>query len=141
MVSNKQMGCVVVGLTLLVTSFVATAIGEELRYRPGNPLFGGNAINGSYLLGSATAQRHQEAPRRKRDSMEEFSNSIKTSLLSRISREIAEQILGEGARESGRFSIGDTSIDFRRQDGQIVVDISDAASGGSTTIEIPSPQY
>ena len=112
---------------------------EEIKYRPVNPAFGGNPFNGPYLLSNATAQRQQSAPKKKRDPLEEFSENIQRGLLSRISREIADQILGEDARESGSFSVGGQTIDFKRQGDQVIIDITDPKSGGQTTIELPVP--
>lgn len=115
------------------------AIAEELRYQPTNPAFGGNPFNGPYFLGNATAQRQYDAPRRRRDSLADFSESIKASILSRISRQIADSILGENAKDSGTFSIGDTFVDFERTGDQVTVNIKDETTGGSTTIQIPVP--
>ena len=114
---------------------------EELKYRPVNPAFGGNPFNGQHLLANATAQRQQDPPDRRRDPLEEFSDSIKRSVLSRVSREISEQILGEGAKESGHFAVGDVTIDFHREGSEVVIDIKDPQTGGETTVQIPYPQY
>lgn len=116
------------------------AFGEELVYRPVNPNFGGNPLNASGLLANATVQRQHSPPDRSRSTLEEFSASIERSILSRVSREIADQILGEDAKESGRFEVGDTLIDFEQRGDLVVVEITESGKG-STTIEIPSPQF
>jgi len=120
-----------------VISFEAMA--EQLKYQPINPAFGGSPLNGSFLMGNATAQRQYAAPVKRKDPVEEFSRQIQASLLSRISREISDAILGEDAKESGHFSVGGTEVDFERADGQIAVTIKDPRTGASTLIELPDP--
>jgi curli production assembly/transport component CsgF len=87
-------------LMILLSFSTINAFGEELKYEPINPNFGGNPFNGAYLLNNGTAQRQFRAPRRQRDPVEDFSNSISSSLLNKISREISDQILGEDAADS-----------------------------------------
>ncbi|WP_226944972.1 curli assembly protein CsgF, partial [Pseudomonas aeruginosa] len=48
-------------LPLLCTLGVTPAMATELVYAPVNPSFGGNPLNGTYLLNNATAQdRHKD---------------------------------------------------------------------------------
>lgn len=133
-------------LRLIIGAFVSIlalrcAVAEELKYQPVNPSFGGNPFNGPYLLGSATAQRQFREKREKYDVAKEFAEDIKRSIMGRVSQEIADQMIGENARESGRFSVGGVEVDFHRQGDQVVININDAESGGSTTIEMPVPRY
>lgn len=128
---------VVIGICLmLMPSFLSA---EEMKYQPVNPNFGGSPLNGSFLMGNATAQRQYSAPVKKKDPVEEFSRQIQASLLNRISREISDAILGEDAKDSGHFSVGGTEVDFERVDGMISVTIKDPRTGGSTVIELPDP--
>lgn len=118
------------------------ALAEELKYRPINPSFGGNPFNGPYLLSNATSQRQFSAPERnKPTTAEQFSDAIERSLINRISRDIADQMLGEDARESGTFSVGNTNVDFRREGEQVHIEIQDTQTGGSTTIQVPVQQF
>ena len=111
---------------------------DELKYTPRNPAFGGNPFNGPYLLSNATTQRQFNAPERKRPSaVDEFSDSIQRSLLSRLSRDISEAILGENAKDSGRFTVGDTTVDFQRMGSDVVINVADPATGDKTTIKLP----
>jgi len=115
------------------------AYAEQLKYQPINPAFGGNPFNGSNLLSTASAQRGS-APVKKRDAMADFSSGIQSTLLSRISRDISDAILGEDAKQSGTFSVGGTQIDFHRDGANVVIDIKDPTQG-STTITMPVPTY
>jgi curli production assembly/transport component CsgF len=115
---------------------------DELRYHPINPNFGGSPFNGAYLLNNAQEQRQFDAPEKKRPTaLEEFQDTVSRSLMSQISRQIADQILGEEAKDSGTFSVGDTTVNFHREGGQVVIDMMDAVSGGQTQITLPVPTY
>jgi len=117
---------------------------SELVYTPVNPSFGGNPFNSSHLQSLATAQRQYDAPSRSSasstDPLNNFSRTITSRLLSRISSSIADRIYGEDAEDSGQFIIGDTTIDFERVDGQVVINIADALTGDSTTVSVPVPE-
>lgn len=113
---------------------------EELTYRPVNPSFGGAALNGSFLMNNATSQR-PERKRRRGDPIDEFNDNIQASILNRISRDVADRILGEEAESSGSFSVGGTNIDFDTVGGEVVINIFDSANGGTTTIKVPAPTF
>jgi curli production assembly/transport component CsgF len=133
--------------TLILSIFgflgATSAFAGELVYTPRNPSFGGNPFYSSHLLGIAGAINKYEDPSSKtvttRSSAQEFERIIQSSLLARISSEIANQIYGENATEQGRFVIGETTVDFTRNGAQTQVTISDSTTGGSTLIEIPTP--
>ena len=61
--------------------------------------------------------------------------------MTQISRQISDQILGEDAKDSGTFSVGDTTVNFHRDGGQVIIDMMDAVSGGQTQITLPVPTY
>lgn len=128
---------------------------RDLVYQPVNPSFGGSPLNGSYLLGLAGANnnRYTESPEAKKqrrlqdaigggtDPAQQFERQITASLLSQIAATVGQQILGENARDSGTFSMGGTRVQFNRLGGQINIDITEAATGGRTNIQIPAPQF
>ncbi|MCI0753506.1 curli assembly protein CsgF [Teichococcus vastitatis] len=138
-----------------VISLPLQAGARDLVYAPVNPTFGGNPLNGSYLLGAASANnyRYTESPESKRerrqqqaltggtDPAAQFERQITASLLSQIASTVGQQILGENARDSGTFSVGGTNVQFNRIGGQINIDITEASTGGRTNIQIPVPQY
>jgi hypothetical protein len=59
------------------------------------------------------------------------------SLLSQISREISDQIVGENAKDSGHIEVESTMIDFRREGDNVKIDVFDALTGDNTTIKVP----
>ncbi|TPG47210.1 curli assembly protein CsgF [Roseomonas nepalensis] len=141
----------------LLLGFTAThqVLARDLVYQPVNPSFGGSPLNGSYLLGQASANnaRFNESPDAKRqrrqqeafslsnDPAAQFQRQITSSLLSQIASTVGQQILGENARDSGQFSVGGTSVVFNRVGGQIVIDINEGATGGQTRVTLPVPNF
>lgn len=123
----------------VLAAVAAPTYASEMRYAPVNPGFGGNPFNGTYLLGTADGQNDNVKPTKPRNSIEDFSRSITSSLLSRISSEITDRILGENAQDSGHFTIGDLQLDFVRNGDIVTIDINDNATGQQTTIEVPAP--
>lgn len=130
----KKLSVLVLGLLLPI--HLASA--DPLQYTPRNPSFGGNPFNGPYLLSNATAQRQFNAPEKKPPSaVDQFSDSIQRSLLSQLSRNISDAILGENAKDSGRFTVGDTTVDFQRTGSDVVINVADPITGDKTTIKLP----
>ena len=119
----------------------------QLIYTPVNPSFGGNPLNGSYVLGLAAANNSKftQNPASKSasqpNSARQFQEEITSSLLSQIASTIGQQILGKNASDSGTFNISGTIVDFKRAGGQININVRDGATGGTTAIQIPVPQY
>lgn len=114
-----------------------TAHASPLVYQPINPTFGGNPFNSSHLQQMATTQKQYEKPTPRTNPLSDFSDSVTRAIMSRASREIAEAIYGENAQDSGSFTFGNATIDFERVGDKIVIDIFDALTGGSTTVEVP----
>jgi curli production assembly/transport component CsgF len=114
------------------------ASASELRYRPMNPSFGGDSFNSNHLLGTAQAQNDFEPPEEPEDLLGNFERTITSSLISRISFQIADQILGENAQESGQYTLGDTIINFQRTGNTVEVTLVDGITGQRTTLEVPT---
>ncbi|MCI5048806.1 MAG: curli assembly protein CsgF [Rickettsiales bacterium] len=114
---------------------------SELRYTPVNPNFGGDPFNSTILLGVADATNDNTEPFSTGDSLADFERTITNTLISRVSQEIADQILGEDAQDSGTFSVGGTILDFNNNNGVVTINITDTSTGGTTTVEIPSPTF
>lgn len=131
----------------MVLMFLSTQLmAQDFSYKPVNPSFGGDSFNSSHLLSLAERQNMfvpgpSTSDPFSNNNSQLFERQIQSALLSRISAQIVDEILGETASESGNFSIGGTQIDFERIDGIIAITISDDLSGGSTLIEIPVPDF
>ena len=125
---------------LLLIGSASLANASELRYQPVNPNFGGFASNGSYLLQNADVQNQHKPTRESTTGSQNFASTITNSLLNRIAFNIADQIYGENAQDSGRFVLNDTLLEFNRADGQIIVNITNSTTGETTRLELPETQ-
>lgn len=123
---------------LVLLASMSAAQASELRYRPINPSFGGDSFNSSHLIGLAQAQNDHEAPEEENNPLDNFERTITSSLINRISFQIADQILGENAQESGQFTLGDSVISFQRNGNVVSVTLVDGITGQTTTLEVPT---
>jgi curli production assembly/transport component CsgF len=122
---------------LLLIGSASLANASELRYQPVNPNFGGFPSNGSMLLQSADVQNQHKPSKTSTNSQQNFAQTITNSLLNRIAFNIADQIYGENAQDSGRFVLNDTLLEFNRANGQIFVNITNSTTGEKTVLELP----
>lgn len=86
-------------LTLLIILLLipASLKASELVYKPINPSFGGNPLNGSFLLGKASAQNKHKASITKKSYAEKFQESLERAYISKMVREITDLLLGKKA--------------------------------------------
>jgi len=129
-------------LFLVLLAFVAAlSNASELLYVPQNPAFGGNPINGSYLLSRASAQNNFKDPNAfsSRDPLENFQDTLTRQVLNQISRRVLDQAFGQGELEAGGlFSYGDFQIEIVTTNPDVIVLlITDTTTGDVTEIEIP----
>lgn len=124
--------------TLVLSS--VSAFASELIYTPTNPTFGGNPLNGSFLLGKAQAQNEfaQDAA----NSADRFEQRLENAILSQLARRIVDAAFNTGTGdqlgEGGTFIAGDFAIDIDNSDPQnIVVTITNLLTGEVTIIEVP----
>lgn len=92
-------------------------------------------------MSNAEAQNDNVKPTKSNDPIANFSNTITSSLMSRISRDIADSILGEDAQDSGTYSVGDTVLNFNREGDVVRINIVNTVNGQQTTVEVPAPVY
>lgn len=127
---------------------VQSSSAGQLTYTPTNPSFGGSPLNGSYILGLATANNYKflQNPATKQQatgpsSVQQFQSQITSALLSQIASTVSQEIIGPNAKQSGSFNINGQIIQFNQAGGQINIGITDAASGAQTQIQIPVPNF
>jgi curli production assembly/transport component CsgF len=118
------------------------ALGSELVYKPINPSFGGNALNGSFLLGKAQTQNKHKASQSKRSFEEKVSDALERAAISDIVRKYKDTVLGENAivnnEEDTTFISGDYQIDILSANSDtITIEIMDLLTEKVTIIEIP----
>lgn len=127
-----------IAITALFTASLSGANASEIRHQFNNPAFGGFANNGTYFLSNAQAQQTHEQASARSSAQQNFSNTITNSLLNRVALNISDTILDAGDGDSGTFSIDDTHIAYSRSGSLITIVLTNAASGESTTIELPA---
>jgi len=135
-----------IGVCALVaaSALAGSASASSLVYQPVNPNFGGNPFNYQPLLNQAQLQNQFDDVDPFGDAfdpLQNFEDTVTSALLSSISFEIADAILGEDRQESGEFLVNDTIISFVTQGDNVVVSIFDGGTGSSTTITVPLPTF
>lgn len=126
-----------IALPTLVVLLIAAqqSHGSELVYRPVNPSFGGNPINGNYLLANAQAQNDHpspvssSSPFSQRTALDRFTDSLESRLLNQLIGDI-----GEG--NAGTLVTEDFIVDIIDNDGVLTVQITDLETNEVTEIEV-----
>lgn len=126
-------------ITLLFVFFLGgfdkAAYASELIYQPVNPSFGGNALNGSFLLNNAQAQNDIEDPSLSQanslqaSSLDRFTNALESRLLSQL-------ISGIGEGNAGSISTQDFIVDIVDDSGELTVVITDRNTSETTEIVV-----
>lgn len=123
-------------LTAIFLLAITTSVfSGELVYQPTNPSFGGNPLNGSYLLGNAQAQNDYKDPSARsssfsqRSALDRFTDSLESRLLNQLLTDV-----GEG--NSGTLVTDDFVVDIIDDSGSLSVNIEDRQTGEKTEILI-----
>jgi len=133
-------------ITLLFMSFIffsSSAFCSELTFQFINPAFGGNPLNGSFLLQQAQMQnkfKDKSLEFKMPTLMERFTESFTNQLLYRMSRSLLDQLFGPDDTLPDRpveYTVGNFKIFFDPTGVNNVFTITDLSTGQSTTIEIP----
>jgi len=135
-----KMSAAAVAATLAASPLAA----GELTYQPTNPSFGGNPLNGDFLLQSAQTQnQHQDdgGGYTRPDPIDQFAGTLQRRLLGELSDNITQSIFGENPEESGTFEVGSTTVEFQRVGEEVELTISDPSRSKQTQIRLPAPQY
>lgn len=131
---------------LLILGFFTSISGyssaSELVYKPVNPSFGGNPLNGSFLLSKAQGQNKHKAPQSKKSFEEKVSDALERATLSDIVSKYKDTVLGESAvinnGEDTSFISGDYQIDILSSNSDtITIEVTDLLTDKVTIIEIP----
>lgn len=122
---------------------VSSSFATEMVYQPINPSFGGNPLNGSFLLNKAQAQNKHKAPINQKTYAEKFQESLERAYINKIVREITDLAFGEATDgsvfdQNSTFTSGDYTIQILTSNpDSITVQITNTVTGEITIIEVP----
>ena len=129
--------------------FAGGASASELVYRPIDPAFGGNPVNGPFLIDTAKIQNGHDAKDKRSivgglngiagvSDQQQFVRILQSRLLSDMASKVADAIFGENAQDSGEFRYGSQVVSFARGVDSISIDIFNEQTGERTQISVPS---
>jgi len=119
------------------------AQGTDLVYRPINPSFGGDPLNGPSLLNSANAQNTFKDPEAvspfgSQSQIQQFTDTLQRAILSRIASAVSGSVVdANGNLIPGTVTIGSISVTVVDLGTTLRITTIDSSSGQTTTFEIP----
>ncbi|MCO6056682.1 curli assembly protein CsgF [Pseudomonas sp. MOB-449] len=117
-------------LSLLLLGFglIGSVQATELVYTPVNPAFGGNPLNGTWLLNNAQAQNDHDDPdsgssaASRQSALQRFTSTLESRLLSQLLTNIEEGNTGSLTTDSFIINMIDDG-------GELSIVITDRATG------------
>lgn len=124
------------GFCLLGLGACALAQATELVYTPVNPAFGGNPLNGTWLLNNAQAQNDFDDP-----DLKNRANATGTSALDRFTAQLQSRLLGQLMDNISNGNTGSLSTDafivnVVDDSGQLTIEVTDRATGELSEIKV-----
>ncbi|SHH77403.1 curli assembly protein CsgF [Ferrimonas marina] len=123
---------------LLLAGFIALPVSAtQLTYEPINPSFGGNPLNGNFLLGKAQSQNDHTKEYTEQTFTEKFQESLERNLLYSLTSSISN-----GEFTSGTYNTGNHIVEVVDDNpNEIKVIITDIATGEVTEIIMPKVPF
>jgi curli production assembly/transport component CsgF len=122
-------------LKLLILLCCGFSLGAtEIVYTPVNPSFGGNPLNGNFLLQKAQSQNAHKADSGGLSFVDKFQDALERNIINSLTRRIADGELVEGVYNTGEFLVEVNG----GSDGSVVVHITNLQTGEITIITIPA---
>ena len=124
---------IVPAITWAIT--IGSAQASELVYEPTNPNFGGNPLNGTYLLSNAQSQDDHRDPDSLSDlyeqpsALDRFTDSLETRLLNQLLTDV-------GNGNSGELITDDFIVQIVDNDGVLTVLITDRDTGDTSEVVV-----
>ncbi len=131
-------------ISLFLSLFMTgSAFASQLEFQFVNPSFGGNPLNGSYLLQQAQVQNKFKEERKplfpQKSLIERFTDSFTNQLLYRMSDYILDRLFGDSGlpTEPQTYTIGNFRIEYDPTGSNYKFTITNLSTGETTTIEVP----
>ena len=126
--------------TILITSALMVGLGiaptvlaSQLVYEPINPSFGGNPMNGSFLLQKAQSQNAHKPAGNQRSFVQRFQEQLERNIINSLTRRIADGDIVEGTYDTGEYTVEVMG----QPDGSVLVYITNNNTGELTVITMP----
>lgn len=132
---SRRSGFWISGLLIGLAS--ATAVqATELVYTPVNPSFGGNPLNGTWLLNNAQAQNDYDDP-----DLKSRSSVAGTSALERFTSQLQSRLLGQlldniSTGNAGSLSTDSFIVNVIDDSGALSIEVTDRATGEVSEIQV-----
>jgi curli production assembly/transport component CsgF len=132
----------VLTITAVLALLSLTAFSQQLVYEPINPAFGGDTFNYQWLLSSAQAQNTLEESQSRglgfgTNPLADFEANLNRQILNQLSREVLDEIFGEGDLQDGQFEFGTLQINIESLPEGVNIDIVNSQDGSQTNILVP----
>ncbi|MBU2113308.1 MAG: curli assembly protein CsgF [Gammaproteobacteria bacterium] len=121
-------------LALFLLLGCATVSATELVYTPISPSFGGNPLNGNFLLQKAQSQNAHKADSSQLSFVDKFRDALERNIINSLTRRIADGEIVEGVYNTGEYLIEVSN----GTDGSVIVNITNLETGEITIITIPA---
>ncbi len=120
-------------LWLLGFGLIGSVQATELVYTPVNPAFGGNPLNGTWLLNNAQAQNDHDDP--------DLSNRTTTSALQRFTSQLESRLLSQILTNiqdgnTGSLTTDSFIVNMIDDGGELTIMITDRATGEVSEIVV-----
>ena len=133
----------------ILLAITCSSVGAtEIVYTPVNPSFGGNPLNGPYLLNNAQSQnKHTESGagrsaslRQPQTPLEQFNQRLQSAILSRLASSVTGSLVGaNGELIPGTVETADFVIDIvDLGGGKLQVTTTDKSTGATTSFQVES---
>jgi len=134
-------------VVILISAVIVSTstFASQIVYKPINPTFGGNPMNGSILMSKAQAQNKHKEKRPEKSYADKFRESLERSIMNKLIRQITDYANGE-LDEDGNpvfvedklFSSGDYIIEVLISNPDVLtIQLTNNETGEVTIIEVP----
>ncbi|WP_332769605.1 curli assembly protein CsgF [Pseudomonas koreensis] len=132
---SRRSGLWISGLLIGLASAAAVQA-TELVYMPVNPSFGGNPLNGTWLLNNAQAQNDHDDP-----DIQSRSAVAGTSALERFTSQLQSRLLGQlldniSTGNTGSLSTDSFIVNVIDDSGALSIEVTDRATGEVSEIQV-----
>ncbi|MHC8343535.1 curli assembly protein CsgF [Pseudomonas sp. RT6P73] len=124
------------GLWLIGLGSCSLVHATELVYTPINPSFGGNPLNGTWLLNNAQAQNDYDDP-----DLKDRASVVGTSALERFTSQLQSRLLGQlldniSTGNTGSLSTDAFIVNVVDDSGALTIEVTDRATGEISEIQV-----